>query len=59
VNTSENAIGVGLAPYSRNIFTRHSPFGVRSLMPFRSSGLLIGRVLLVMWRNPFSARPTM
>ena len=50
VNSSENFIGLGLAPYAWNIFTRHLPSGTRSLMPLRSSGTLIGRLLLVMWR---------
>ncbi len=56
-NTSENAIGVGFAPHSLNIFTRQAPPGTRSLMPLRSSGLSIGRVLLVICRKPFSHRP--
>ena len=44
----------GLAPHIRNILTRHSPRGVRSFKPARSSGVKIGPTLLVMWRKPFS-----
>ena len=54
VNTSENFIGLGFAPYAWNILTRHLPPGTRSLIPARSAGFTIGRLLLVIWRNPFS-----
>ena len=51
-------IGVGLAPKPWNMRTRHTPRGVRSLMPRRSSGTTIGRTLLVTWRKPFSHTAT-
>ena len=47
-------MGLGFAPYASNILTRHLPSGTRNLMPCRSPGTLIGRLLLVMCRTPFS-----
>src|SRR3546814_11169412 len=54
LNSSEKLMGLGLAPYSWNILTRHLPLGVRNLMPLKSSGLAMGCLLLVIWRYPFS-----
>ena len=44
----------GDAPIAANIDVYIAACGTRSLMPLRSSGRSIGRVLLVIWRKPLS-----
>ncbi|MNY33995.1 hypothetical protein D3C86_1682990 [compost metagenome] len=54
VNSSENGSGTALAPISLKV-SRNTGLGItRSLIPEKSSSLLIGRTLLVMLRKPFS-----
>ncbi len=53
-NSSEKAIGTALVPRVLKL-SRKTLFCItRSLMPDRSSILLIGRLLLVRLRKPFS-----
>ena len=47
-------IGVGLAPSAVNSDVKIGAGGTRNLMPFRSSGVLIGWVDVVTWRKPLS-----
>ena len=44
----------GAAPNAENIATHSGTTGTRILKFARSSGALIGRVLLVIWRKPLS-----
>ena len=54
VNTSGNAIGVGMMPNALYAWMWTGFSIVRILRPLRSSGALTARLLLVMWRKPFS-----
>ncbi len=54
VNTSVNAIGVGMIPNARYAWMCTGFSIVRILSPFRSSGPLTGCLLFVMLRKPFS-----
>ena len=54
LNNSENAMGTAFAPRVLKLF-RYTLFCItRSLMPSKSSTLLIARLLLVRLRKPFS-----
>ena len=47
-------IPVGAVPRALNIDVHIGLIGTRILKPFRSAGVLMGRVLLVITRNPLS-----
>ena len=45
---------IGEAPSAWNMLVQSGETGTRILKPFRSAGVLIGWVELVIWRNPLS-----